>query len=48
MTIGDFFNEKHIWLILNIILILYGLILFFYGKYSGRKNNILFVIIKII
>ena len=52
MSEDDIFTPKNIWFILNIILILYGLILFFIGKFTGRKNTLsfvnLFYIIKIL
>ena len=43
MSFGEYFNPKKVWIILNIVLVLYSIILFFYGKYSRRKRSILFV-----
>ena len=43
MSADDYFSPKNIWFILNVILILYGLILFFIGKFTGRKNTLTFV-----
>ena len=44
MSIDEILTPKNVWIVLNIILILYSLILFCYGKYSGRKHSLLFVI----
>jgi len=36
-------TEKIIWIISNLILILYAIILFIYGKYIRKKDSINFV-----
>ena len=44
MNIGQFLTAKHVWIILNLVLILYGIIIFFYGKICRHKNTLSFVI----
>ena len=49
MTIDQLFSVQYVWIFLNLVLILYGLIMFFYGRFCSHKNKnpILFVIIII-
>jgi uncharacterized protein YjeT (DUF2065 family) len=35
--------EKTIWIIINLVLILYGIFLFIYGKYIRKKESNIFV-----
>ena len=43
MSVDDIFSAKNIWFVLNAILILYGVILFCIGKFTGRKSTQTFV-----
>ena len=37
-----------LWIILNLVLVIYALILFIYGKYCRRKDSLSYVIIFVI
>ena len=40
----DLDSVKNVWIILNIVLVVYALILFIYGKYFKQKDSLSLVI----
>ena len=40
---ADIINTQNVWIGLNITLVIYALIIFFIGKYSGHKDSLSFV-----
>ena len=40
---SEIINPQNVWIALNIIIVIYSIIIFFIGKYSGHKDSLSFV-----